>query len=400
MNYDVITAGGGLAGSTLAAELASAGYKVLVLERETQFKDRVRGENMLPWGVAAARRLGVLNTLVAAGGRQAPEWVTYMGGREVERRDLCATTPHGEGAINIYHPHMQEALLARALAAGAEVTRGANVVGLDAGPGRAPSVTFLQEGKRQTVSARLVVGADGRESYVRGLAGFEVERNPDFLMIAGTLLENVSAPEHAVHLCFGQGCASLMAPLGGGRVRTYYVYPGASRRLGLSGQDRTGQFVALCRTAGVDENWVEKAESGGPLAEFSGSDRWVKSPVRDGVALLGDAAALSDPSWGCGLALTLLDVEQLAKALIENADWEEALRRYAVAHDEHYSALHRVLGWMTELVYAPGADADLRRQRVLPRMMADPRGFPDPVGQGPFGPSDESARMLVMGMVA
>ena len=62
MSFDVITVGGGLAGSTLATELARAGHKVLVLERETQFKDRVRGENMLPWGVAAARRLGLVDS--------------------------------------------------------------------------------------------------------------------------------------------------------------------------------------------------------------------------------------------------------------------------------------------------------------------------------------------------
>lgn len=62
MSFDVITVGGGLAGSTLATELARAGHKILVLEREPRFKDRVRGENMLPWGVAAARRLGSSTT--------------------------------------------------------------------------------------------------------------------------------------------------------------------------------------------------------------------------------------------------------------------------------------------------------------------------------------------------
>jgi hypothetical protein len=30
-------------------------------------------------------------------------------------------------------------------------------------------------------------------------------------------------------------------------------------------------------------------------------------------------------------------------------------------------------------------------------MLADPTGFPDPTGQGPFGPADEQARRLVLG---
>ena len=66
MNFDAITVGGGLAGSTFAAKLTRAGHQVLVLERETRFKDRVRGENMLPWGVAAARRLGLVDDLLAS----------------------------------------------------------------------------------------------------------------------------------------------------------------------------------------------------------------------------------------------------------------------------------------------------------------------------------------------
>jgi hypothetical protein len=30
-------------------------------------------------------------------------------------------------------------------------------------------------------------------------------------------------------------------------------------------------------------------------------------------------------------------------------------------------------------------------------MQQDPTGFPDPAGQGPFGPCDERARRLILG---
>lgn len=50
MSYDAIIIGGGLGGSALADQLARDGHRVLVLERETAFRDRVRGENMLSWG--------------------------------------------------------------------------------------------------------------------------------------------------------------------------------------------------------------------------------------------------------------------------------------------------------------------------------------------------------------
>jgi 2-polyprenyl-6-methoxyphenol hydroxylase-like FAD-dependent oxidoreductase len=53
----------------------------------------------------------------------------------------------------------------------------------------------------------------------------------------------------------------------------------------------------------------------GPLATFSGADTWVEHPYRQGVVLIGDAAA-SDPSFGQGLALTVRDVRVLRDALV------------------------------------------------------------------------------------
>jgi 2-polyprenyl-6-methoxyphenol hydroxylase-like FAD-dependent oxidoreductase len=397
MSFDAITVGGGLAGSTLATRLARAGRKVLVLEREIRFKDRVRGENMLPWGVSAARRLGLVDDLLAAGGHQPRSWITYMFGNPIMNRDLHSTTPHGEVSLNIYHPSMQEALLDRAIASGAEVRRGVTVVSVDADLDRTPTVTFEHDGRQQTLSGRLIVDADGRASQVRRWGGFETQRNPDLLTIAGTLIQGAGVPEDAVHLALGAGCATLLAPIGGQRARMYYVYPGAGGRRGLSGRNKIQEFIQLCKAV-LPESWLAGAESIGPLAEFDGADHWVASPAKNGVALIGDAAASSDPSWGCGLSLTLLDVEHLGNALCTNDNWSTALTCYAKAHDEYYSALHRILGWMTELMWTPGPEAEQRRGRVLPRMMSDPRGFPDSIGLGPFGPSDEQARRLVLGL--
>src|SRR5207342_1692236 len=119
MNYDAIIVGGGLAGSALADQLAQSGHRVLVLERETKFKDRVRGENMLPWGVAAARRMGLVDSLVGAGGNLAPHWRFYAMGNADPERDLRVTTPGGDTMLNMFHPNLQETLLARAVSAGA-----------------------------------------------------------------------------------------------------------------------------------------------------------------------------------------------------------------------------------------------------------------------------------------
>jgi 2-polyprenyl-6-methoxyphenol hydroxylase-like FAD-dependent oxidoreductase len=263
--------------------------------------------------------------------------------------------------------------------------------------GSHPARVSFDNGGGHEAAARLVVGADGRFSQIRSWAGFRISREPELLSIAGLLLENLAVPDDSIHLAFGKGIASLMAPLGNGRARTYFVYPSVAGRRGLSGSDKSSEFIRLCIEAGIETSWLADARVAGPLAEFEGADHWVESPVRPGVTLIGDAAAATDPSWGCGLSLTLLDVEHLGDALCSSDDWSAALNRYAREHDEYASTLRRIHSWMNQLTWSWGAEADARRARVFPRMRQDPRGFPDSIGHGPFGPSDERARRLMLG---
>jgi len=396
MTADVIVVGGGLAGATLATVLARQGRSVLVLERETRFKDRVRGENMLPWGVAVARRLGVLDTLVGAGGRSVPFFNIYAMGTQTEHRPLPETTPTREGCLNMYHPDLQEALVAGALKAGVDVRRGASVQGISAQNGTW-TVAFVEDGRSRTIAGRLVVGADGRSSQVREWGGFTLTRDPDHLRIAGAMVHGTQVPDDGAHLCLGPGIATFIAPLGNRRARMYFIYVGAMGSRKLSGKDKAAEFLEACRATGAPAEWFDGVEVAGPLAEFEGADRSVPAPARHGLALIGDAAASTDPSWGCGLSKTLVDVENLSKRLTDTDEWDAALARYAADHDECYGKLHNILSWMTELIWTPGPEADARRARVFPRMQADPTGFPDASGQGPFGPCDEQARRLILG---
>ena len=82
-DYDIITVGGGLGGAALAKAMAESGYRVLVLEREAQFKDRVRGEWLAPWGVAEAVALGVYDTLLSQCGYHPSAWETRLAGNSV-----------------------------------------------------------------------------------------------------------------------------------------------------------------------------------------------------------------------------------------------------------------------------------------------------------------------------
>jgi|ERR1700736_1334252 flavin-dependent dehydrogenase len=79
-DYDLITVGGGLAGAALAAAMAERGARVLVVEREMKFKDRVRGEVIWPWGVAEQCKLGLDHLMRDRCAREI-RWFDVLPGR-------------------------------------------------------------------------------------------------------------------------------------------------------------------------------------------------------------------------------------------------------------------------------------------------------------------------------
>ncbi|HTO09875.1 MAG TPA: FAD-dependent monooxygenase [Myxococcota bacterium] len=394
MAWDAICVGGGLGGAGIAFALAKAGARVLVLERETKFRDRVRGEYLECWGVAAARDLGLQSALADARAHRSPWLDNYIGGMRLDRRSFDdATGSVFPAPLCVGHPAFQEAVLAAASAAGAEVRRGVNAT--EVTPGRPAQVRVRgARGEVSTESARLVVGADGRDSKLRAALGFQETRDPYRLCLAGVLLEGYTGPDDAsaAFWNFPVNEQALLFPRDQGVLRGYMAYRSDSGVTRFSGKERIPDFLAAFRAAGVPAEWLAGARAAGPLAGFEGADSRVTHPVREGVALVGDAAACSDPVWGCGMSLTLRDVRTLRDALAASQDWDAALHAYADEHDRYYDRLHTLEDWMTRIFFEPGPEAEALRGRVFAKAAADPGRVVDIVGRGPDQPVDEAAR--------
>jgi 2-polyprenyl-6-methoxyphenol hydroxylase-like FAD-dependent oxidoreductase len=395
--YDIITVGGGLGGAALAKAMAEHGARVLVLEREKQFKDRVRGEFLAPWGVAEAHELGIDTLLRGACGQDLPYVQTQIGTVRAERRDLRTTTPQGVAVLSVYHPAMQEVLLQAAADAGAEVRRGA--IGRDIKREGFPTVLVEQDGHREEVQARLVVGADGRSSLVRKWAGFAVQQDPERLLITGVLLENLPTPQedtfyYIMNPTIGQGVP--LVPQGNGRVRAYLVCTKATSPR-LQGEADLPRFVEESIRSGAPAEWYAGGQVAGPLATFDCADTWVDHPYREGIVLIGDAAAASDPSWGQGLSLTLRDVRVLRDQLLTHKDWEVAGHTYAREHDRHYGVIHTTDNWLSQLFLAIGPEAEAIRAKALPLIAQDETRALDHVYSGPDLPADETVRRRFFG---
>src|SRR5690349_13511170 len=114
VSCDLLIIGGGLAGSTLGACMVRAGFRVLIVEKELTFRDRVRGEVLLPWGSVEAQSLGIYDDLRQGCAREIRREISSIGGEMSEPRDYSASTPRGTCALSFFHPAMQEQLLSAA----------------------------------------------------------------------------------------------------------------------------------------------------------------------------------------------------------------------------------------------------------------------------------------------
>ncbi len=171
----------------------------------------------------------------------------------------------------------------------------------------------------------------------------------------------------------------------------------ASETLRLQGDADVPRFIEEYVSIGVPAEFVEGCRAAGPLASFDGVDSWVDHPYANGIALIGDAAAYTDPSWGQGLAFTLRDARLLRDALLAHNDWDAAGHTYADEHDRAFRVAHTVEHWFTELFFDVGPEAGERRGRALGLAAEDPSRQPDTLISGPDHRIDETMRRRFFG---
>ena len=355
---DVVVAGAGPAGATLAILLGRAGLRADVYDAHRFPRDKPCGEGIMPAGVAVLDRLGLR---AAVGGRPLVA-VRYHG------FGLTAESPFARaGAVALAQRRLRldEALLAEARATpGVRVFEGAPVDGVELAGGRAVGLRVGGEVRR----GALVVGADGLESPVRRALGLDGDaqgparagvRMHFKLATAGLLSDRLE-------IFVGRGYELYAAPLPDGEL----LVAALTDQKGLAG----GARAALERW--VAEQPLLRAALEGAIAvsEPAGRarvSRRARAGFAPGAVLLGDAARSSDPLTAGGLAQALVTAERLAAAVPRYlAEGDAALARF----DRDRRRLFRAHDWLTRaLVFVVGrptlARVTLRGMRAFPALM-------------------------------
>lgn len=388
--YDLVTVGGGLAGASVATVMARAGARVLVLEKETQFRDRVRGEFLAPWAVRDVEQLGLIETMLEAGAIPLPA----LAGRSLKPRPVV--TPDGDVPLSFSHVAAQEALLTAAREAGADVIRGARVTGVSTrGAG---DVSFQTPDGGGSVRARVVVGADGRSSLVRKALARPEHTHRTARLLAGVRLANVPADPSFGYFVIREEAGALVSlfPQADGFARAY-VFEHGKDASAYSGPGAYARFMDAMVAHGIPREALMGARQAGPLAAFVADDSWVEHPAGGPLVLVGDAAGISDPTWGQGMALAFHDAATLTAKLKATSDWRDATSAFARERDRYYRTVVTLEDWLTELQLTPGAEADARRARVMVAWKREPARAQalDLPGRGPSLDISEATRRWI-----
>jgi 2-polyprenyl-6-methoxyphenol hydroxylase-like FAD-dependent oxidoreductase len=372
--YDLIIVGGGIGGSALAAVMAGQGKRVLLLEASEAYEDRVRGEWIAPWGVVETKRVGLYDTLVAAGGWHVPRHVTYDESREPDESEtkileMDKMLPDIPGPLCIGHPHHCQTLFDAAGRAGAETLREVRVLKVEPGP--APKVTFEHAGKTRDATCRLIVGADGRASQVREACGIALNQDRPHHFFAGLLVEGAEGWDPQLQAVGVEGDFNfLIFPQGNGRARVYGSYALEERKR-FAGPEGARIFLDSFRMACSPKNeHIAKARPIGPLMSYFNNSSAAETPVVEGVVLVGDAAGWNDPIIGQGLSITYRDVRLVTDILSASDDWSPAA--FAPYAEERIERMRR-LRFSAALVAEMDAEFDEGARERRARYIRSPR---------------------------
>jgi len=315
-DYDVVIAGGGMVGSALACALGKAGLSVALVESREPC--RSWPPEQLDLRVSALTRasqrilenLGVwerMRRLRVSPYREMRVWdATGIGSIHFDSADI------GEPDLgHIVENRVTQLALWERLEQLDSVARlcPAAVAGLE--HGRQGPRVILENG--QEITASVLVGADGVNSRVRGLAGIQVRGwGYDQDAVVATVLPERHHRATAWQRFMPTGPLAFL-PIDDGRCSIVWsTSPEHARRLLALEPD------AFCEALGGAADYaLGKILETGPRASFPLRLQHAVHYVQPGLALVGDAAHAIHPLAGQGVNLGFLDAATLAEVLVE-----------------------------------------------------------------------------------
>lgn len=311
--YDAIIVGARAAGAATAMLMARRGMKVLAVDRARYGSDTLSTHALMRTAVVQLNRWGLLHRVRLTGAPPVNR-VVFHYPDETAMVDIRPS----DGVDALVAPRrtvLDRLLVDAAREAGADVRFGIIVddVKRDAS-GRVTGISARDEqGAELTLSADLVVGADGIRSIVAQAVGAEVTRRA--INSGACVYGYYSGVEAAGYeWAYALGAGAGMIPTNDGQV---CVFVGGTeedfRRRVFPNLERS--VPAVLRE--VSPDLAERVDAGTKVARFrgfAGVRGYVRECRGDGWALVGDAGYFRDPITTHGISDAFRDAELLARA--------------------------------------------------------------------------------------
>jgi flavin-dependent dehydrogenase len=310
--FDVIVVGARCAGSPLATLLARQGLEVALLERATFPRDILSTHIFQGPAIKFLRRLGVYERVLDTGVGA----LSRVNGRQEEfhYRFEAISRPGDEGAfMSVRRFVLDPILLEAAEEAGAQTMMATTVTGLLREGPRVEGVRVRDRDGERELHARLVIGADGRNSTVAELAGarkYNVvpgERFGYWAFFSG------AAPTDELVYHRWDGRFIIATPADSGLYQVI-SFPDMAFLPDFK-QDRHAAFMAHARSCAPVAESIEGAEMEGKLLGMIKYEGFFREPAGAGWALAGDAGHFKDPAPGQGISDAFRQVEALAASI-------------------------------------------------------------------------------------
>ena len=343
MIFDVIVIGGGLVGASLALRLAAAGVGVAVVE--------TREPQTAPPGADWDSRIyalspGSVDYLAACGA-----WAGVDGARvmPVEDMRIFGDDAQSELDFSAYEAGLREL----AVIVENRQLQYAAWCALQAQPGvqlfapAACAALAIDEDAAQieladgrTLRGRLVVGADGGDSWLRGEAGIAIDGRPYAQTAVVANFDSAKPHRGIAHQWFRRDGILALLPLPGERVSMVWSTRDehAAELMALP-HEELAAAVETASAGAVGALRVITAPAAFPLRL-----QRVRQMVRPRLALVGDAAHSVHPLAGQGVNLGFRDARELADVLAARGAQTDCgdfhlLRRYERARREDIAAM-------------------------------------------------------------
>ena len=322
-DYDAVIVGASLAGATTAILLGRAGASVALVEKQPdpQAFKRICSHFIQASGVPTIERLGLLEPIMEAGGvRSRMHAWTRWGWIEAppDRAGLAVNLRR-----ELLDPMVREAAAATP---GVDLLLGRAANGLlHDGEAVAGVKVRTPSGEESELRARLVVGADGRDSKIAELSGVKEKVLPHGRFAYGGYFEG-EQPKYAP-----DGSIWMMDPHWGAAFPTDsgLVFYAAMPTMELLPEFKRDPAAALV-------SYIEALPDAPPIHSARQVDQVlgkiempnrVRVPTAPGLALTGDAALAADPLFGVGCGWAFQSGEWLADSVAPALRGEESLDR-------------------------------------------------------------------------